>query len=108
FDLRTFQESPKPEDVRIERAGAKRNQRHAAGSELRGALGNAFGPARVVKDRCVDVTRQCHACLAIEVWDHSLAREHTCSVCGALWDQDANAGLNLIRRWQGGETGGGK
>lgn len=98
FDLRTFQESPRPEDARVEIPAAKRNQRHASGSELRAALLNAFGPARVVRDRSQDVTRQCATCLHLDDWDHAAGREHACSACGARWDQDANACRNLLRR----------
>ena len=112
FDLRKFQESPKPEEERVERPTAKRNQRHAAGSELRGALLNAFGPSRVLKESSIDVTRACAAivvdvatgadrvCGHIDIWDHAVAREHTCSECGATWDQDQNACKNLINRWR--------
>lgn len=112
FDLREFQRSPAPEDTRVERPTAKRNQRHAAGSELRGALLNAFGPARVVRTSSIDVTRTCAAivdgettdaervCGHIDHWDHAIARDHTCSSCGATWDQDQNACKNLLRRWR--------
>jgi len=112
FDLREFQQSPKPEETRVERPAAKRNQRHAAGSELRGALLNAFGPARVLELSSVDVTRTCaatvldeatgaaRACGQVDDWDHALRREHTCSACGATWDQDQNACRNLIVQWR--------
>ena len=118
FDLRKFQQSPAPEDTRVERPAAKRNQRHAAGSELRAALLNAFGPARVLKESSVDVTRACaavvvdevtgaeHTCGQIDDWDHAVAREHTCSGCGATWDQDQNACKNLIGRWRNHERNG--
>ena len=100
FDLRQFQRSPAPEEERVERATSKRNQRHAAGSELRGALLNAFGPARVQKQSSVDVSRACHGCGQIDEWDRSAVREHTCTGCSAAWDQDQNACKNLIGRWR--------
>ncbi len=103
FDLREFQKSPKPEDARVERPVAKRNQRHAAGSELRAALLNAFGPARVLRESSVAVTRTCHACGQVDDWDHAAAREHTCSGCATTWDQDQNACQNLIGRWHSSE-----
>lgn len=101
FDLRTFQQSPAPEDDRVERPAAKRNQRHAAGSELRGALLNAFGPERTNRESSVDVTRRCNDCGQVDILDRAVAtREHTCSSCGATWDQDKNACKNLIDRWK--------
>ena len=112
FDLSTFQESPKPEETRVELPTAKRNQRHAAGSILRESLLSAFGKDRVLRERSADVTRACsavdeetgHACGAINEWDHAIARMHTCTRCGIAWDQDANACRNLLAAWR--ERGG--
>lgn len=99
-DLRDMQRSPAPESERTEIATAKRNQRHAAGSEMRAALVNAFGPRRTIELPAKDVTRTCHACGSIEQWDRAASgRLHTCSACGATWDQDANACRNLLREW---------
>ena len=94
FDLRTFQESPAPEDERVELPAVKRNQRHAAGSELRASLLNAFGPERVVKLSSKNVTRACHACRGICA---VTTVDHACEHCGARWDRDANACRNLLR-----------
>jgi len=112
FDLRTFQESPKPEETRVEVPTAKRNQRHAAGSILRASLLSAFGESRVLRERSADVTRACSAvdaktgrtCGVINEWNHALARLHTCTHCGVTWDQDANACRNLLAAWR--ERGG--
>lgn len=98
-DLRAMQRSPAPESERTEIATAKRNQRHAAGSELREALVSAFS-GRVIKLSAVDVTRTCHLCHSIEQWDRvASGRLHTCSNCAVQWDQDANACHNLLREW---------
>ena len=112
FDLRTFAEIPKPEDESANVKPHRKQQRYAAGSELRAALLNAFGPTRVLRESSVDVTRACaaivvdeatgaeHTCGQLDLWDHTVAREHTCSGCGATWDQDQNACKNLIGRWR--------
>src|SRR5690606_35252945 len=99
-DLRALQRSPAPESERTEIDVAKRSQRLAAGSELRAALVSAFGERRVVRLSAQDVTRTCHACGSIEQWDRAASgRLHTCSSCGARWDQDDNACRNLLREW---------
>lgn len=99
FDLRTFAAEPEPEAA-TDKPARRRNQRHAAGSELRAALTNAFGAARTIRDRAADVTRPCSECQVINLWDAAKGREHTCSGCGTTWDQDANACQNLLRRWR--------
>jgi hypothetical protein len=99
-DLRAMQRSPAPESERTEIDVAKRNQRHAAGSELRAALVSAFGERRTVVLPAQDVTRRCHECGSIEQWDRAASgRLHTCSQCGVQWDQDDNACRNLLREW---------
>lgn len=101
-DLRELQRSPRPEEARTEIAGAKRNQRHAAGSVLRAVLENAFrrrgGKVVVVDD--ARATSTCHACGSIEEWDRIAQREHTCGGCGATWDQDENHSKNLLARYR--------
>ena len=41
-------------------------------------------------------TATCHACHATETWDQAANLIHRCGTCGALWDQDHNAALNLL------------
>lgn len=41
-------------------------------------------------------TSTCHACRQVEVWDQAASVIHRCGVCGALWDQDQNAAINLL------------
>jgi len=43
------------------------------------------------------ITAMCHQCGVINDWDHALSINHWCSDCGAFWDQDANAAINLCR-----------
>jgi hypothetical protein len=102
-DLREFQRSPATESEDVERAAVKRQQRLAAGSDLRSALINAFR-GRVVRLSAADVTVVHAAC------GHRNARvdsrELTCGGCGATYDQDANACRNLLREQSGaGEDG---
>lgn len=46
-------------------------------------------------------TQECHACGHINRFDASAQLFHRCDKCGALWDQDRNAALNLLRRGSG-------
>jgi transposase len=83
-------------------ADGNKNSRTArqsvAVSELRLALTHAFG-ARVEKVPCAFTTRDCHACGSVESWDQAAELVHTCSSCGVVWDQDANAAQNLLARF---------
>jgi hypothetical protein len=82
-DLREFQRSPTPESGRV---------------ELRAALVNAFGEARVMKLCFERITMPCHGCGQIDQWDPAATLMHTCSSCGKTWDQDRNACLNLLAK----------
>jgi hypothetical protein len=105
-DLRTFQRSPEAGSVRVEFDAVKRAQHVASPSELRMQLANAFGDAATAELSAVDVTRKCHACEAINDWDRtSSGREHACTSCGVVWDQDVNACLNLLGEWKRVESG---
>lgn len=103
-DLREFQESPATESEDVERAPVKRQQRLAAGSELRSAMVNAFH-GRVVKLSSADVTVVHAACghRNARVLD---SRELVCGGCGVPHDQDANACRNLLRERLGADGGG--
>ena len=98
-DLRKFQRTPTPESGKVERPTAKRNQRHAAGSELRATIIDAFGGLKGDRVRKVffeKITMPCHDCGQIDDWDPATSLMHTCSSCGLTWDQDRNACLNLL------------
>ena len=43
-------------------------------------------------------TATCHVCGTAEVWDQAAHVMHRCGQCGALWDQDHNAAINLLAR----------
>lgn len=50
-------------------------------------------------------TQQCHQCLHTEEFD-AKGLVHTCIRCGATWDQDYNACMNLLRLSSGGVQAG--
>lgn len=100
-DLTAFMEASPPEgDGRADFSPLRRTQRIAAGSELRGALQNAFGSARTYKRSRIDNTRKCHGCgFKNEIQRDITGRRHTCTNCKLEWDQDANFGRNMLADW---------
>lgn len=100
-DLSRYQSGGEVEDEKKDHDALRRNQRLAAGSLLRGALMNAFGPERIRKMPPAKRTTTCHSCSAVNVWDRTVAatRIHTCSHCGVQWDIDANFCRNLLVDW---------
>ena len=99
LNLRDTQRSPRVEDEDADVRAVKWQQRVVAPSSLRGALINAFGGARTTSLPVGDITRTCNACGVVDLaWKRgpSGPREHTCTSCGATWDQDANACRNLL------------
>lgn len=97
FDLRTFARRPAKESQETVNEVARGNRQIAALSALRQALINVYGasgrwaPAR-------KSTRMCNVCSVVEKFDAAKERVHTC-VNGHTWDQDVNAGINLLRTW---------
>lgn len=96
FDLRTFMKKPEPESEKKDTANHRKQQFMAACSELRQAFINAFGAENVVKLSCKDVSRRCSCGNILEIDEN---RTQRCGACGAVWDQDANAGRNLQRMY---------
>lgn len=41
-------------------------------------------------------TQRCHRCQSVEPFDAAHELVHTCAACGATWDQDKNACMNLL------------
>lgn len=110
-DLAEFQRNPAVESKEVSIPIVKRNQRTAAGSELRNCMINAFGPSRVILQDHKDMTRRCHLCGHINDWDRvAFDRFHTCGGCGARWDQDSNNCKNKLAEYrrsaERGDTGG--
>lgn len=92
---------------RAPRGGAAENEtarsnRHAvATSELRICMINAFrdrgGAEEKVPAR--DTTRTCNVCGLVETFDAAAMIHHACTGCSAVWDQDDNAAINMLARW---------
>lgn len=109
FDLRDVAAKPKPEKVESENQTARSHRQLAAVSELRLTLINAAGArgAAVAKVDAAYTTRICHACGLVETWDQANVLSHKCSGCEATWDQDANAAVNILERWNAEQKSGG-
>jgi Putative transposase DNA-binding domain len=101
FDLRMLTRRA-PIDADPENEVARGNRQTVAVSELRHCLLNVFSrPGKeIARKEAANTTKQCHACGSIEEWDQAKDIQHTCSACGVVWDQDYNASLNLLKRYQ--------
>jgi hypothetical protein len=101
FDLRKIARCPSVEDDG-QNSHARRNRVDAAVSTLRQAVEHACAPRRTwcvsVPAQCTTMT--CAACGSVESFDASAYITHACSACQATWDQDENAGNNLIGRYR--------
>lgn len=124
FDLRKMLQHADPaheDSKKQENAQARLDQRLACVSELRGCIANAFacsvgkggkvtpngargfarnGTARFVILDGAYTTQTCADCGHADAWDAASTIFHTCSSCGAVWDQDENAARNLLGRWR--------
>lgn len=96
FDLREVAEQPNPEEGPKESSRARDLRVKAAISELRQTIANAG--LKVVEVPAENSTRQCHVCGHIDAFDTAKWLMHQCSKCGAVWDQDRNAAVNLLAR----------
>jgi len=106
FDLREVAQVPQADSEEANIATARANRQSVAVSELRLALINAFGPARVMKVSAVDTTHICHVCGSVEDFDAAAQVEHVCSACTHRWDQDDNnTRVLLARSERGGDDG---
>lgn len=72
---------------------ASSNRTVAAAGEARECIRYAFTVrgCQSVELPMGDVSRACHLCGSEETWGADSPLEHTCSACGATWDQDDNA-----------------
>lgn len=98
FDLSTFAPR-KPVEEKGEHDDLARKQRVvSAPGELRDVLYNACrSRGTVVTKRPSEFTTiECHVCGQITEWDKAKWLCHRCE-CGAIWDQDCNAAINLLR-----------
>ena len=96
----------KPEDIS---PGPHKKARHqrvlAAPSEFRLALKSAApgNGCRIVLEPCDFTTITCHVCHKITRWDKTQKLRHQCE-CGAEWDQDMNAAVNLLAMFASGDV----
>jgi hypothetical protein len=76
---------------------ARANMRLACLSELRLAITQAFGPARLLKVNPAGTTQRHHVCGNDMNFDAATQVIATCQSCGGITiDQDCNAGHNLL------------
>jgi transposase len=101
FDLRQLavtEQKPKDKQKDNQRKTASNYREMVSPSVFRGALLNACRreglEIRIVPGAYS--TRTCHACQTVEKWDQSASVVHRCENCGARWDQDQNAAINLL------------
>ena len=52
---------------------------------------------RVIEVVAKDTTRRCHLCGHVNEWNDATPRMLRCADCGAEWDQDHNAAINILR-----------
>ncbi len=99
FNLAKAKRRAKPE----EEADAPKVQRHqmhmAAPGEFRDCvkLATLREGGEIITVQAAGTTSTCHACGGVCVWDQSAEVNHVCEHCGALWDQDLNAAMNLLK-----------
>lgn len=99
FDLAEAKRLHAPEQEEDAPAPQRAQLHAAAPGELRLAITQA-----VVRDggvvavlSAVGTTSQCHGCGGACSWNQGQEIWHTCEHCGAVWDQDHNAAINLLR-----------
>ena len=85
-----------PSDGREQR----RMSRLSAPGELRAAIvfSAAKRGARTIVGETRRITQDCAWCGHADAFDAAAAITHRCGGCGRLWDQDANACRNLLKR----------
>jgi hypothetical protein len=106
FDLREMAKHEKPEsETKVGPAPTRRNRVVAAPAEFRLAIKSAApgNGCRIIAVNCAYTTMKCHRCGHVEKWDAAASLRHTCS-CGAEWDQDYNAAVNLLALFSSSEV----
>jgi hypothetical protein len=105
WDLREMQKHKPVESDEVEIKAARLQQRRAAPSELRSCLVSAFAARNgvVVYVDPSYTTLTCAVCGHQDEWDTAENIWHTCRECGAVWDQDSNAAVNMLAAYEDGE-----
>lgn len=106
LDLRVFAEKPKAGDPPERYVTKKaRTKRFIAGlsylmNYMADAVVRAGGDWR--EGNPAWTTQMCHVCEKVDEFDAAIDIEHTCSYCGARWDQDYNAAMNILSasKWE--------
>jgi hypothetical protein len=99
FNIMDVKEKHKTEDKAKDAAPPQRKQlQQGAPGELRLALKHAFAARGgvVLELPSVNITKRCHACKELCVFDAAASVMHTCEHCRTTWDQDDNACMNLL------------
>lgn len=104
FDLRDVAEHPEPEEDPDINPTARKQRFQVSISEFRECLKSAAAlhGVQIIEVDPQMTTKQCHKCNSIQIWDQAAELAHTCSQCGTKWDQDLNAGVNLLQRERSG------
>lgn len=107
FNIAKIKEKNETEDK--EQDAPKKVQKQlqqGAPGELRLALKHAFAARGgvVLELPSKNITQQCHVCSELCDFDAAKSIMHTCEHCGATWDQDDNACMNLLSRDRSGGT----
>lgn len=91
LNLRDFHKLAKAEEASVDGA-LKKHVRDACLSDLFQCIKESM--TKTVKVPAKNTTAKCYVCGSIQTWNHKILR-HTCTACGAEWDQDANAAENI-------------
>lgn len=103
FNLRKMARAPELEEGESWMSEKARFSRfRAAPNEFRQALRAAASKygSQIIEVPAERTTLMCHLCGHDVPWDTSAPVEHKCEGCGAKWDQDHNAAINILRRWK--------
>jgi hypothetical protein len=93
LDLRDFHKLAQAEDAPVDGA-LKEHVRDACISALFRCIEESMTKKGTIKVPAKNTTAKCHVCGSLEKWNRKVLR-HTCSACGAEWDQDENASVNI-------------
>lgn len=93
LDLRDFHKNQEVEEP-VPDGALKEHVRDACISTLFQCLKESM--AQIVEVSAQNTTAKCHVCESLQTWNHKILR-HTCTTCGAEWDQDDNAAINISR-----------
>ena len=99
FNMKQVAQRPRVGEEDGDNERARSNRQLASVHELRLALCNSFarrggGERRVPAQ---GTTIACHRCNKLDRFDAAAELQHCCRHCGATWDQDHNAAINMLR-----------